>query len=93
MLVQPFGFLLTPLREGRQTSLDIWHYGDDISTHAPTRGATIDLYLSVSQSPDFYSRPYARGDPVIGAQFEVSAKFLLTPLREGRPERYARVGS
>ena len=79
-----FLFLLTPLREGRPnlptpkdaieedfysrpyargdaSVSDVTAQRDFISTHAPTRGAT-----------------------VIDAQFEVNAKFLLTPLREGR---------
>ena len=34
---------------------------------------------------DFYSRPCGRGDGKTQAQLDAEAKFLLTPLREGRP--------
>ena len=33
-----------------------------ISTHAPTRGATINMTVFERAKTYFYSRPYARGD-------------------------------
>ena len=36
-------------------------------------------------SPHFYSRPCGRGDGAISARLPSALRFLLTPLREGRP--------
>ena len=36
-------------------------------------------------TPNFYSRPCGRGDPMTSTTTEKTWKFLLTPLREGRP--------
>ena len=33
-----------------------------ISTHAPTRGATVSRITARNNRSNFYSRPYARGD-------------------------------
>ena len=42
--------------------------------------------LSVLMVMHFYSRPCGRGDGKTQAQLDAEAKFLLTPLREGRLE-------
>ena len=55
-------FLLTPLREGRHVTMMAKECVRYISTHAPARGATGSLLVPPACQPDFYSRPYARGD-------------------------------
>ena len=40
-----------------------------------------------STGGNFYSRPCGRGDILPQATFVVNSGFLLTPLREGRPDR------
>ena len=56
-----------------------------ISTHAPAGGATCIFLRSVHKSPYFYSRPCGRGDLTLFETRPMTDKFLLTPLREGRP--------
>ena len=57
-----------------------------ISTHAPAGGATsAALQASLQASAHFYSRPCGRGDKSQLVELEKQHKFLLTPLREGRP--------
>ena len=56
-----------------------------ISTHAPTRGATIISTTYTYDIRNFYSRPYARGDAIALSKSKSEfSEFLLTPLREGR---------
>ena len=57
-----------------------------ISTHAPAGGATKLPAAGSTSALNFYSRPCGRGD---GAPLQASrpaGQFLLTPLREGRPD-------
>ena len=56
-----------------------------ISTHAPLRGATPMSISSGEASPNFYSRPSARGDATEASVPKPVKLFLLTPLCEGRP--------
>ena len=82
------GFLLTPLREGRLSWCCARLLRMRISTHAPAGGAT---FFALVQNPivvNFYSRPCGRGDEASLREGKwISGKFLLTPLREGRPLR------
>ena len=54
-------FQFTPLREGRRELVGGIQF-ITISIHAPPRGATALLRLSVGRGPHFNSRPSARGD-------------------------------
>ena len=56
-----------------------------ISTHAPAGGATGRERVPCRAVGDFYSRPCGRGDAYRSSFCMSSSKFLLTPLREGRP--------
>ena len=76
-------FQFTPLREGRPFELcsDLL---DDISIHAPPRGATTTTARACSSPTYFNSRPSARGDmTLVGRALDM--QFQFTPLREGRP--------
>ena len=55
-------FLLTPLCEGRPEVILRSLRIVGISTHAPLRGATINLFSYSLKYANFYSRPSARGD-------------------------------
>ena len=84
----PSRFLLTPLREGRPA----FHDGagiqtSHISTHAPAGGATLLPSCRRPLMGNFYSRPCGRGDAFRLTPPTKPTKFLLTPLREGRPGR------
>ena len=57
-----------------------------ISTHAPAGGATIEVERATEGRPYFYSRPCGRGDASTPRTPEMDARFLLTPLREGRQQ-------
>ena len=57
-----------------------------ISTHAPAGGATLRHADARSVEDNFYSRPCGRGDPIQTQVSNTSCPFLLTPLREGRPD-------
>ena len=81
-------FLLTPLREGRPCDLlDGNAVKFAISTHAPAGGATV-----YQQFPLADSRPISTHAPAGGATAGTDyaapslGLFLLTPLREGRPD-------
>ena len=84
-------FLLTPLREGRRKSSPSAVFMVCISTHAPAGGATVPFLGEREPDADFYSRPCGRGDARRPLRTGTSATFLLTPLREGRPARSARL--
>ena len=58
-----------------------------ISTHAPAGGATHGDAGTGVLLRNFYSRPCGRGDSSCSTGATKSGKFLLTPLREGRPVR------
>ena len=82
----PFQF--TPLREGRHLPVEEQPPGNHISIHAPPRGAT-PTRTATSERPEYFnSRPSARGDK-FGRCIGRSALFQFTPLREGRPCRFA----
>ena len=80
---QGFGFLLTPLREGRPSSA-LHRIADAmISTHAPAGGAT-DQVAAVSRGrDDFYSRPCGRGDVVHPCRFPAPSDFYSRPCGRG----------
>ena len=56
-----------------------------ISTHAPAGGATRKATRRATPEAYFYSRPCGRGDNAPSPATGLQSKFLLTPLREGRP--------
>ena len=58
-----------------------------ISTHAPAGGATSCASGSSNPHKHFYSRPCGRGDRDASDVILQAEQFLLTPLREGRPEK------
>ncbi len=60
-----------------------------ISIHAPTRGATLSVYIDCRFLAHFNPRPYERGDGNSTAQLKKYIKFQSTPLREGRPRYLA----
>ena len=60
--------------------------GLSISTHAPAGGATLHHHAATLQAQHFYSRPCGRGDVTAVVWENETDEFLLTPLREGRPE-------
>ena len=78
-------FLLTPLREGRPGAHGYRFTRQNISTHAPAGGATFSVKLP---RVILFISTHA---PAGGATWSEQAdrirvrKFLLTPLREGRP--------
>ena len=57
---------------------------ENISIHAPPRGATCTRRRSPPPSVHFNSRPSARGDAWCSATSETVSLFQFTPLREGR---------
>ena len=77
-------FQFTPLREGRRPRRAAATSGDDISIHAPPRGATYARYVGIEPTDYFNSRPSARGDGVLPETEAPHFLFQFTPLREGR---------
>ncbi len=57
-----------------------------ISTHAPAGGATRGCGWCCASCRNFYSRPCGRGDEAARRRINERIEFLLTPLREGRPD-------
>ena len=57
---------------------------DNISIHAPPRGATAVDVQSLFRAVYFNSRPSARGDRAEQARIRAQKLFQFTPLREGR---------
>ena len=79
-------FQFTPLREGRQPPARA-SSRQQISIHAPPRGATPAPRQGKRHAPYFNSRPSARGDcPDSHGGIGRGAVFQFTPLREGRPD-------
>ena len=81
-------FQFTPLREGRRRSRETAEDSNQISIHAPPRGATERSSWATRNRPHFNSRPSARGDG--GGALALNyggGKFQFTPLREGRHSR------
>ncbi len=62
VVVNPKKFQFTPLREGRRPRRAAATSGDDISIHAPPRGATRLAGRRTGACAYFNSRPSARGD-------------------------------
>ena len=58
----------------------------NISTHAPAGGATFSRCSNTASDINFYSRPCGRGDVHQYPDYAMADEFLLTPLREGRPD-------
>ncbi len=83
-------FLLTPLREGR---LYRWYEKNgcgEISTHAPAGGATEDALDAAHKAIISTHAPAGGATLRTSASVCPSARFLLTPLREGRRSRNRR---
>ena len=79
-------FLLTPLREGRRGKQTNDGYLPAYFYSRPCgRGDLRGRYLRAPAFPDFYSRPCGRGDSQLRSWERPRDRFLLTPLREGRP--------
>ena len=76
-------FQYTPLGEGRQSASHPYHRQQDISIHAPTRGATLPPLWRCGLSY-FNSRPWVRGDTMAAFTSCSIIRFQYTPLREGR---------
>ncbi len=70
---------------GATSKTECVHQARNISTHAPAGGATEPYRHRTYAGTDFYSRPCGRGDCRSSTMLETSTSFLLTPLREGRP--------
>ena len=80
-------FLLTPLREGRPTWLLVLR--NETNEHfysRPCGRGDIENNVVCTVWLYFYSRPCGRGDTTSFARPNILILFLLTPLREGRPE-------
>ena len=77
-------FLLTPLREGRRKPEDATSsQAINFYSRPCGRGDCRKLHKA-DDSIYFYSRPCGRGDHGSSASDSPRARFLLTPLREGR---------
>ena len=86
-------FLLTPLREGRRPIRAITACPEYFYSRPCGRGDPPTAWRSRGQT-HFYSRPCGRGDKEVEAYINQFAKFLLTPLREGRRSpTYTRFGN
>ena len=79
-------FQFTPLREGRQQEESASFNIDNISIHAPPRGATFSKYSASRRKRYFNSRPSARGDGGLTTCGGMQYIFQFTPLREGRQD-------
>ena len=84
MLAKLTPFLLTPLREGRHHKRALTPDNITISTHAPAGGAT-EPYQEPSAAIIISTHAPAGGATERAANKDRRGKFLLTPLREGRP--------
>ena len=86
-------FLLTPLREGRLLGLLVFLSAPSISTHAPARGATgPDAGPGLERPPISTHAPARGATPRTWPTDTTGPRFLLTPLREGRPVIEASTG-
>ena len=75
-------FQLTPLREGRRSCCATSQNLFDISTHAPTRGATRRTQPALP-GRYFNSRPYARGDMLCPSMPPAPSYFNSRPYARG----------
>ena len=76
-------FQFTPLREGRREERGSGDW-QNISIHAPPRGATRLAGCVEDRAFYFNSRPSARGDVAKNEVLATGKIFQFTPLREGR---------
>ena len=84
---RPVAFLLTPLREGRQKAKGACYMAETNFYSRPCgRGDARPLQRSTKRR-NFYSRPCGRGDVDRPDSLPALFRFLLTPLREGRPHQ------
>ena len=80
---RPTIFQFTPLREGRRRVAGHRKVSNQISIHAPPRGATIDSTASI-EALAFQFTPLREGRRTAPAATGRSSVFQFTPLREGR---------
>ena len=81
--MQKITFLLAPLREGRHAARLDEDQAVDISTHAPTRGAT-NVRLPSAVLSEISTHAPTRGATRRPGTCCTPREFLLAPLREGR---------
>ena len=77
-------FQFTPLREGRHRYVMVSQWVENISIHAPPRGAT-KKRAKATLSDAFQFTPLREGRPTFLETHRTPRKFQFTPLREGRP--------
>ena len=77
-------FQSTPLCEGRHLDAMQKRRIQDVSIHAPVRGATRPKRCCIGYKMGFNPRPCARGDYFSGGNLQNYIKFQSTPLCEGR---------
>ena len=82
-------FQFTPLREGRLVEVYNVVANNQISIHAPPRGATNRAGRRSLRVVDFNSRPSARGDPLLFFCWAKMANFNSRPSARGDSKRYA----
>ena len=82
------GFQFTPLREGRRYVM-VSQWVENISIHAPPRGATSVGDASQRHDANFNSRPSARGDNTIHCWRKSRDDFNSRPSARGDSKRYA----
>ena len=78
-------FLLTPLREGRRAGRRDGRRREAISTHAPAGGATFPVSSMPLSASISTHAPAGGATSPSGSSTTTTRLFLLTPLREGRP--------
>ena len=85
-MAAPELFLLTPLREGRLDHVRQLILAEVISTHAPAGGATTGRSPGCRKESISTHAPAGGATSAAGQSKSQFRLFLLTPLREGRPE-------
>ena len=76
-------FYSRPYARGDDTAADTRWSAPPISTHAPTRGATLYQRLQCENFRDFYSRPYERGDKRVCGFLPHEQDFYSRPYARG----------
>ena len=76
-------FQFTPLREGRRSFSPFYTAPEQISIHAPARGATCTTHYSTAMSIYFNSRPCERGDQRPGRRLGRHRYFNSRPCERG----------
>ena len=82
-------FQFTPLREGRRVLAREIICAEDISIHAPPRGATFLLCDTLAEWLPFQFTPLREGRPQDGAGGSASTDFNSRPSARGDSKRYA----